>query len=1352
MSCNPSGNLPTLTAENEKTVLEVLGYLNFSGGKPDARFQKHLNDLFGLFERDCAWRELQKLLQRELARNRGQTPAFENCEQAEAVLAIVFDALMPAYRKFHADLFFHLNDSDFENPLFLARLFEAALAQGGPWNETDRIVSGALRDLNDFLGHRPVAVLESGQQMQPYEHERFRPLPLYIAGAGAAVGPYQELIRRVLDLLESTPESVLQEAHFDLNQLVELALDQRAYDHQHPMNKRTNYMFGEWDPHHIDSKGRYDRFVIRSIIVDALLSWMDQTQDLPREEVLFEAAAVLCGTILMASTISGAGPNAYDSTVSLGMLLPRVARQRDAFYSRLLDSLSGPMAARLRREAQQVRQPFGKVRQHLNLFVAQHGSLQVQHTHLAYLYAKMGYADASRQQAAVIPALSTRFECEIEWRLTLAHLELDRGNLVKAAEIVPAIEDHLHRGINCGALVDPWNILGFQGNFPLFHSREDSVADVRVETLLRLVEQIFGLYARLLSEAAAEGQSVLLQSLSTDFRELAEFWDKFATTTVSGLPAVSGNESWQSADQVALALAEWHAAGEASGDISFWRQHVHRFESAKAYALVLDALLRRADTVAAMGLLIQWLSQAEQVGLESGSYSFHRLIVRWLRLVSRGKAAKPERDVLPEEAAKDAGELDPAERLRQVWPVVVRLFDYLEANAGDYWPVPTLDSLLEMVSLSGGDEGDDDLEDEDHEDDGQDALFSAAYEDVVYRDSARDGIEGDTVDGGGLHYDTDLDLLLRQLEDRLKFQVTLSRLWQMTAAVYAGALSAASPRSRKAILNDEQTAVVERWYARTQELQADLLRLMNAVWRLEFPEPSGDADSLAEYDRQLQMQFSLLNSIVFTHVACHEASWHLASCLPEKVAADRMPAWERQTVALYRSLLRGRVNDVRQQLPTLLKALSKEPLLYVPLDKGGDPKQLLRARTLQSVIRSLLVQLPRLGLFRETWHLLRTAQRMEQISLGAGTVITEFDRLFYAAFRNSLEGLVRDAETWQEDGLDDEELIDLIGTMTDFYLDVWLEHSATMRLSSLEALAHSKTWRKVQKFIKTYGQDFFTAQMLSLGNLRAILHNGVQPFLDYLEEHEDPLHPIKLLQDLGTEIDREEASNYLEIIFHATVEKYDRFVEYNSTTTQSDYGEQYTGFLDFLRVEASYERHAWNLSPLVTAHEVLIRAGHVEAAQIWHDVFRVRTEEAANEHLQWLQKLEEKYGMRLPSITSLLNERFVKPLALDRIMALVPQAIADARAGRPSKAFEMIQAEADAYLSTTTGSGLDVPQWLRSVEDEVLAAEGSLERQNHISEAEVYVPPTSISLDEFRRQLDVWTQALKKPRRKKGGE
>ncbi|RPI83774.1 MAG: hypothetical protein EHM42_08095, partial [Planctomycetaceae bacterium] len=527
-------------ADDETALREILGYLNFSRGSPDAKFERNMNRFASRLAPAEDGPEFSRLLGERLRALSAAGGAFADSVQATAVISLVFDQVLPAYQRHHADLLAHVEPAWFHQSLFVARVFEAVLAQGGPWDETSRIVPGALGQLNDYLGHRPVAVLENRRRMQPYDHERFRPVPLYLKNVGVADGPYCALIGKALEVLQTIPADVLAASHFDFERLDELALDLRAYDNSHPVYRRTNYTFGEWDPHCLDVSGRYRRFVVREIILEALADWMRHAQDVSPEEQICEAAAVLAGTMLMAASISGAGPDTHDSSVSLTSLLPRVARQRDAFYQLLLQSMSGKHAERLRREAQVVQQPFGKIRQHLNLSLANYGCQQLQRSQLAWLYARMGYAEAARRQARIIPAASTRFETEIQLQLTQALLEAECGTVALGAEALARAEELLRRGIDCGALVDPWNILGFQGQFPLFAAREDSVPDPRIDRLLALMDQLFNAFSRVECEAAAQGDSIVVADLQQRFTTLAEFWDKFAATTVADLQPVYG--------------------------------------------------------------------------------------------------------------------------------------------------------------------------------------------------------------------------------------------------------------------------------------------------------------------------------------------------------------------------------------------------------------------------------------------------------------------------------------------------------------------------------------------------------------------------------------------------------------------------------------------------------------------------------------------------------------------------------------------------------------------------------------------------------------------------------------------
>ena len=98
---------------------------------------------------------------------------------------------------------------------------------------------------------------------------------------------------------------------------------------------------------------------------------------------------------------------------------------------------------------------------------------------------------------------------DILGRLTSGQLDAEQGRLANAARRLPEIEDLLQRGIACGAFADPWNILGFQGLFPLSAGTEDSLRDGRLDELVQVIDQLCNLYARLLSEAAARGDKPL---------------------------------------------------------------------------------------------------------------------------------------------------------------------------------------------------------------------------------------------------------------------------------------------------------------------------------------------------------------------------------------------------------------------------------------------------------------------------------------------------------------------------------------------------------------------------------------------------------------------------------------------------------------------------------------------------------------------------------------------------------------------------------------------------------------------------------------------------------------------------
>ena len=327
--------------------------------------------------------------------------------------------------------------------------------------------------------------------------------------------------------------------------------------------------------------------------------------------------------------------------------------------------------------------------------------------------------------------------------------------------------------------------------------------------------------------------------------------------------------------------------------------------------------------------------------------------------------------------------------------------------------------------------------------------------------------------------------------------------------------------------------------------------------------------------------------------------------------------------------------------------------------------------------------------------------------------------------------------------------MEIVSVIVQQYSGLWLKHSQTTRLSTVEGLADAGLWKDVKDFIRRYGADLFHARMLTLGNVRTILHSGVDLFLDYLEETADPLRPMKLIDDMddGT-IDRDQVVEYLELIYGTLVDRIDRFVEYNSTTTQSDYGEKFYCLLDFLRAEAAYERDAWNLTPFVVAHEQLAAHATPEVARLWEEVFARRNQETAEQHVLRLQRLEKLHGMHLPALTDRIEERFVKPLAVNRMIALVEPAVEDARHNRqPSDAFEALREEIQVYLESTSGSGIDVAPWLRNIEKEVELADPYGSFAERPFGPRRTADSIRLNLPQLHRQLRRWM----KPKKRSGG-
>ena len=786
----------------------------------------------------------------------------------------------------------------------------------------------------------------------------------------------------------------------------------------------------------------------------------------------------------------------------------------------------------------------------------------------------------------------------------------------------------------------------------------------------------------------------------------------------------------------------WHKGGAAAGNIAFWAPHAEMFDSAQGYALVIEALLDQNDHVAAMALLVRWLGAAEKIPLEQGESSFHRLAERWLLDVRCADGS-----VTPgSDAAEPHITIGP-----QTWKLMRKFFDYLEANAEEFWHTPH----FELSRLGNGsaprrppdaDSPDDGMaipETADEEEEEEQDLFRAAYEEMVFRDSADDGIEGSLFESGSAS-DDELTRESERIFARLTFLSTLAHLWK-----HAGLppLSAAADDA----LRQERLGVIQTWSNTLGQIRAELQVLLDEVSSYRIPAPRGDHDSMVEYDRRRMMQEMILDRVVCTSVEAGDAAYLLAGAAAAGTEQSAVPEAATESelfISAFAAILRRNHVAAKKLTDRLLTTLAKQPLLYVPLAKGGQPQTIVATRVRQRGIINLLRGLPRLGLYFETFQMLETARAMERDNpVGAGAV-TEFDELFKVGYKSIVQSLVISAREWPDEERESGQtsvavspLVACLEQLTETCLRSWLAHSQTLRLSVLEKVSDKRSWTAVVEFIERYGGELFTQRFLNLGNIRAILHQGVDRWLQCIQEEDTAENlDLRLLDELDSGIPRTEAVAHLTLVLEAILENFGEYRDYNSTTTQSDRGEMLHMLLDFLRLRAKYDRVCWNLKPVVLAHEMLVRRGCKSAAQQWRRALRDRIDGEATKFIERLQKLQKKHAMQMPSIADRISERFMRPLVIDRLCSLVEPAIQESYRDGPRPMFRMLQYETEFLTREPTGVGFDLPAWLASLDDEVQRALLPPYERDDRDEIDAIVPLERLSYEDALERLADWTK------------
>jgi hypothetical protein len=131
------------------------------------------------------------------------------------------------------------------------------------------------------------------------------------------------------------------------------------------------------------------------------------------------------------------------------------------------------------------------------------------------------------------------------------------------------------------------------------------------------------------------------------------------------------------------------------------------------------------------------------------------------------------------------------------------------------------------------------------------------------------------------------------------------------------------------------------------------------------------------------------------------------------------------------------------------------------------------------------------------------------------------------------------------------------------------------------------------------------------------------------------------------------------------------------------------------------------------------------------------TAKYSDDLLTELNEREARYGVKLRTVRDRLEERFTRPLEIDRAAAQVPRAAEAARSGQAedNPAFVRLRTAVEPLEAIVSGVGLDVPAWVRRLEDAL--------RQTRDRTAEPPpAPPAGLTFEELERQMDEWDKGL----------
>ncbi len=1279
--------------------------MQLSGGKPSDKFRLSMAKAWTILKSegsDPVWTRLLWWLDNEwntLPRVLNKTTGIFTGPPIASAAILGAGIFIEATLKNKSILLGHPDQDSVAGPFWIPHLLEYLIAliphdeipkssvDGGgmalddlPWLMP--FVIRALRTFHDFVGYRPVPVLEMNQKVRVRNGERHRPGILWWPRVGVAPSPQAPLVKRAIFWLEHAPADILEESGFSLGSLTELSLDLREYDHSLPAAQRPNHLFGEWDPERIDNKGRYCRLVVRSMVLRLL--WDQVVNPGPgdpvdRNERLEEGAILLAGVILMSAGVLGQGPESVDPTKSLSLIIPRIANYRDAFYGQVLTMLPYSHKSRLEAEARLLKQPFGRVRQTLNRSISALRATQLQNRLLARLFGRLGLSELAQERIASIAVPSVRlmveFESLIQGWADANHPPLDHYRwLLRAFRV-------LKKGVSCGAFADPWNLIGFQGLYPLGPAREDAIPDERLNDLRWMVSSLLSECSRAYATASAQPDKKMRLRFKDLLGRVSEWWSHFPPMGVDDPDHPDAGSEYRSALRVAKALGIWRSRGEATADLPFWKKVLSTLETGEAVAEIFHVLLAHGDLQGALAILIYWIDAFDTHSIAEGRTELSTLLTLW--------EVAWEEQLPPESSGKDRSDH---------FKLYRKAIDWIDANLVE----DAADSFIsdEMV---------------DNEGESGESAEEKAWEE---KDEEENEQWDEEDKNGGL--DDGVPLVDFPAEGAL-FDLGY-HLGQFDAWVWLLEQALAKPERMSLALGS-----VEAILARAIQFR----NLMVHVSRIVVPLPGSQVDSVLEFERCRALKFHALESaggILFRLEAllCLVGSpreetgalklsegfapfLDLKPGFPGKAPTTTSSGSKRKITKKY--IIDSPTKSLMMVKEWTNRLIGRE-LLHRPIPAGGNWQDWISNRMSLWFVQRTLISLARVGDFSGIVRFLVKAHQAELTSTLPAPRVSDFHHYFEIAFVESFRAVFRVVSDSSPGKIRSAGLFRGLMRLMERFRTIWLDQGRQTRLSVLDAV-DDRMMETLRGFIRHFGRELFPARLMGFGNIRGTLDQGIEQYLTKMIVDRDPLDRNKLLDELGNSISLEDAAGKLDLILRAVAENYDCFKDYKSTTTVSDYGENLHVLLDFLRVKTAFSREVWNRGPWYLLHREMLEAGLRGTLDDWIGEVMSEFRPIADKYLEKISELEQRHGIRLLTVRQEIEEGLWMPMENDSLHYHL-QDLCEVKETDDANAYKVglgqFKKELAKWVEKPWGVGRDAPDWIRKLEEKSLAEDNPILR------------------------------------------